>query len=200
MGGGDKSSTTQRQIAPNEFQNILGQLQDTSNFGRSRFEQQATQKLLSGELLPSEQQSLEQQLAAIEAGAVGGEQAIQQSIREQSSARGFGGDSASEQSLIQEASRLGQFQQGLAGQRANVFGQAGQLQRQGLTTGLNIEQQRRQQQLQRLLGAGGLASQVLTNTKSSSGGGIGGTIGALGGFALGGPAGAAAGSQIGSSI
>ena len=102
----------------------------------------------AGGLTSGEQSSFDNQLAAIEAGGVGGQQAIQQSVRERATATGFGGSSSSRGAIAQEASQLGQFEQFQASQRANVFGQQGQLQRQGLLAGAQIDLQGRGQDLQ----------------------------------------------------
>jgi hypothetical protein len=226
MSGSKRSTTTQQVFDPEALSGIIEGLQKFQPGQGAGFDLQvlggvpeSISQLQQGGLLSQEQAGIDQQLAAIEAGGLGAEQRIEQSVREQSEARGLG---SSRGAIAQEAAGLANIPLVQAQQRADIFGRAGQLQRQGTLAGAQLglqargqdiqargqglqaqqltqqdEMQRLQLQLQALLGAGGLAGRQLSSTTKKSGGGLGGLIGGIAGAALGGPAGASMGARFG---
>jgi|ETNvirnome_2_130_1030620.scaffolds.fasta_scaffold08208_4 hypothetical protein len=185
MGGQSTSESRTEAFDPEALKNIIQGLQSFSGgLGQQPSLSAGFQQLAQGGLTGGEQASIDQQLEAIKAGATGAEQDIQQSLRSQATAKGFGGSSFSRGELAQEAAQLANIPLFQAQQRANVFGQQGQLQRQGLLAGQQaISQQESQRQnllglqLQALRGAGGLAGigQSESRTSGFQFGGLGGS-------------------------
>jgi len=171
--GGKKSKSNTTAFNPDALNEII---QGTSDFGNSLGQRSKTQgpeqlnfgqisqgrpsggidQLRQGQLTSNEQKSMQEQLNAISAGATGAEQQIEQSVREQSQSRGF---LESRGAISQEASQLANIPLFQAQQRANVFGQAGQLQRQGLLASTGFDLQSREQDLQQILGLGQLRTE-----------------------------------------
>lgn len=157
MGGTSKSKKRSSDTAfdPEALRSIIQQLQGFSGGGGN---------ILSGGLTEEDQQSIQQQLSAIEQGAVGAEQTIEQTVRERAAATGFGGSSTSQDTIIDEAVQLAGLDQFQSQQKADVFGQAGQLRREGAQINLGA----RRLQFDSLLGAGRLAGIGQKKSKSSS--------------------------------
>jgi len=166
-----KSRTQTRVFDPESLSGIIGQLgqfagRETQGLGALQLGEGDTQiqtgvspqlqQLQAGGLTSQEQSGIEQQLAAIEAGGLGAEQRISQTVRSQAEARGLG---SSRGAIAQEAAQLANIPLAQAQQRADVFGQAGQLQRQGLLGGAQIGLQREQLGLQERGQLGQLALQ-----------------------------------------
>jgi hypothetical protein len=222
-----RSTSTTRVFDPEQTREITSDIRSVSRDIRGlplgQIDQSQIQQALSGfqgladpSLTAGQQQGIQAQLETVGLGRERAQEQIEQTAREQATARGL---FSSRGAIEQEAAGLAQIPMQEAAQRAQILQQQGSLEAQAQQRALQGQSgvlqaagmlgqqtaQQRAQELQRLqlaiqsLGAaGGLASGRLTTTSSRGGsGGLGGLIGAGVGALVGGPAGARIGGAAG---
>lgn len=99
------------------------------------------QNLIKGQLDPNTANAFAMQQKAIGVGATGARQAATQAVREGAASRGL---FSSDVALGAEGMALGNIEQGIASEQANLFGQQASTIRSGILSGLQASQQQSQ--------------------------------------------------------